>query len=118
MSKFKFTCINGDGGEDMINTLEFDASYLPEVLQGFEQFLRGSGYHFRGELDFCSDEDCKEEPMPQDVCISEEYTYTMPMPGTIGGAELSFPNERCKVCGLTSEQLGNHTCYDLNCGLK
>lgn len=112
MNKFKFTCTAIDGA---INTYEFDSVSLSGAVEGFEQFLRGSGFHFEGNLYF----DCDTEAPwinPQEDEIEESYTVTMP--GTIGSATLTFPDVRCKVCGLTAEQLGTHPCYDLNCGLK
>ena len=34
---------------------EFTKEYLPDILQEFEMFLRGAGFHFGGNLDFVED---------------------------------------------------------------
>ena len=56
----KFTLICDHGNEK--TTVEFEKEFLPEVLENFEMFLRGSGYHFDGTLDFVNDldQDAKE----------------------------------------------------------
>ena len=51
----KFTLICDHGNEK--TTVEFEKEFLPEVLENFENFLRGSGYHFDGTLDFVNDLD-------------------------------------------------------------
>lgn len=114
--KFTFTSeFQGFGSPK--NTLEFESDQLADVVKYFEQFLRGSGYHFDGELDLCNITEPAEKYYPNN-CDVEPETFEIKMPGTIGGAELTFPNDRCKVCGLTADQLGDHNCYDANCGLK
>ena len=40
MSRFTLKCDN----EGIINTLEFDCDYLPDVLNNIEIFLMGCGY--------------------------------------------------------------------------
>ena len=103
------------------NTMEFEVDHIGDVIAYFEQFLRGSGYHFDGHLDLIDE----EEHGCCGSCHSdeEEELYdskdVMAMPGTIGCATLvtSF-NDKCKVCGLTRQQLGEHSCYDTKCGLK
>ena len=44
-------------------TVEFTADTLFTVLEQFEMFLRGSGFHFTGNLDFVDDEQQFEEFM-------------------------------------------------------
>jgi hypothetical protein len=53
MSKFKFVNEN----HESVTSKEFDAEYLYEVLEEFENFLRGCGYVFRGQLDFVENEE-------------------------------------------------------------
>jgi hypothetical protein len=117
MSKFKF--ISEDCG--YTNTLEFEAVGLSSVVEGFEQFLKGSGFQFDGKLDLCN----ITEPWPEKECdnncggcVCESSDNTITMPFQTGTATLTFPEERCKVCKLTREQLGDHACWDNNCGLK
>jgi hypothetical protein len=48
-------------------TLETNAVGIDEVLQQFECFLKGCGYHFGGHLEIVEDEDV----YPQPSCQSE-----------------------------------------------
>ena len=68
MSTFTFTCYN----EDTESSLTFSAEYLGDVLERFEQFLKGAGYHFEGNLDFVTfdsdddyDDDYDDEEPPE-----------------------------------------------------
>lgn len=62
MSKFVLTNIN----DDIVTTKEFDTEYLFDVLERFEEFLRGCGYVFNGTLDFVQ-EDGQTMAFPQSV---------------------------------------------------
>lgn len=54
MSKFTLKCDN----EGIVNTLEFEAEYLPTVLENIEVFLMGCGYHAPyGSLHITTDDD-------------------------------------------------------------
>jgi len=48
-------------------TIEFNADYLPHILQHFEMFLRGSGFHPTGTLDFVQDEEIDFNTKGQDA---------------------------------------------------
>jgi hypothetical protein len=55
--KFTFTCEDNqlpvtDYARNTKVTVEFEALSLREVLPQIEYFLKGSGYHFDGVLDF------------------------------------------------------------------
>jgi len=50
----KFTLISEHTSGEK-TTLEFEKDYLPDVLEYFENFLRGTGFHFIGNLDFVQD---------------------------------------------------------------
>jgi hypothetical protein len=50
----KFTFISEHNTGEKI-TFEFNKEYLPDILQEFEMFLRGAGFHFSGNLDFVED---------------------------------------------------------------
>lgn len=117
--KFTFTSqFQGFGSPK--NTLEFESDQLADVVKYFEQFLRGSGYHFDGELDLCNitepalDNVWKKWDEPE----QELSIYAEDKRDVLDNEELKFYNKRCKVCSLTAEQLGDHNCYDTNCGLK
>lgn len=68
MSRYTFTCehFNYDhftGDETDIsakNTTEFRAGDLSTVLENFESFLRGAGYHFNGTIDIVEEESYEE----------------------------------------------------------
>lgn len=64
MPKFTFTCQEEPMPfSDSISskrTVEFTAETLSQIIPEFENFLRGCGYFFEGELDFIDDE--KYEP--------------------------------------------------------
>ena len=98
--KYIFKQIDNISGRSAETTVEFSADSLPDILEHFEMFLRGSGFHFSGTLDFVSDE---EYDMPQfEPAAEEEYD----------------DNEVCGRCGLTRGQLGANICYDMKCGFN
>jgi hypothetical protein len=52
MPKFKFVCDHSNQFVDeLLVVQECKVESLPEVLENFEMFLRGCGYHFDGVLD-------------------------------------------------------------------
>jgi hypothetical protein len=55
--KYIFKQIDNISGHSAETTIEFNADYLPDILQHFEMFLRGSGFHPTGTLDFVHDEE-------------------------------------------------------------
>ena len=55
--KYVFKQIDNISDANAVTTIEFDAESLPSVLQHFEMFLRGSGFHPSGTLDFVPDEE-------------------------------------------------------------
>jgi hypothetical protein len=93
----KFTLIAEHDGESR-TTVEFNQDFLPEVLMHMDMFLRGTGFTYDGSLTI---ESWNEYP-----------SDTGQEPVTEFNTELS---SKCSVCGLTDEQLGDHTCFDANC---
>lgn len=60
--KFTFTSDDGQGliyghGPRAVRTTTFHAVELDTILDEFELFLKGCGFHFDGTLDFVKDED-------------------------------------------------------------
>jgi hypothetical protein len=55
--KYIFKQIDDISGNNAETTIEFTADYLPTILEHFEMFLRGSGFHPSGTLDFVEEED-------------------------------------------------------------
>lgn len=45
-------------GEDQNTTVEIEATTLTEILESFEYFLKGSGFHFEGRVCIDDDENC------------------------------------------------------------
>ena len=121
MSKYTFICeytdIHGKVNGDKI-TYETTQETLSSVLESFEQFLRGAGFYFDGNLDFVSDRDfmqLEEEEEEPRLDEPDEWTQVlrddnewpfasnqkeemyesmdvMQAPGTIGGAKIVFPD--------------------------
>jgi hypothetical protein len=52
MSKFILSSIQ----DESLTTKEFESDYLYDVVERFEEFLRGCGYYFEGRLDIVNDE--------------------------------------------------------------
>ena len=121
------------------NTMEFEVDHIGDVIRYFEQFLRGSGYHFNGQLQLWDHND--EENTTQECCggcdtmcggdvyidphndvnfqfAAAQPIETIPTDDTISITLSSSMEDRCGVCKLTREQLGDHKCYDTNCGMN
>lgn len=48
MPSFTFVCVlEEEGGESTI-TSTFDSVYLPHIVNKMEEFLKGSGFYFKG----------------------------------------------------------------------
>jgi len=74
MAHFTFTCYEEDNTD---SSLSFDADYLGDVLEKFEQFLKGAGYHFEGNLEFVTNDydeyDDSDEYVEQQKKV--DYSY-------------------------------------------
>jgi len=61
MSKFTFICEDEPmpfaTSVDAKRTVQFNSDSLGTIIEEFENFLRGCGFHFRGQLDFIDEED-------------------------------------------------------------
>ena len=62
MSKFTFICDDSSytSGSSK-NTFEFEDETLSSVLENFERFLRGSGFHFDGHVTIENDDYSESE---------------------------------------------------------
>jgi hypothetical protein len=58
--KYIFKQIDNISGRNAETTVEFSADSLPDILEHFEMFLRGSGFHPSGTLDFVNYDECEE----------------------------------------------------------
>jgi hypothetical protein len=77
MSKFTFICeeqsIPFSDSASSKRTVEFNTELLDQILNEFEHFLRGCGFHFNGQLDFVNDE---EQNVNLPECYTEELETT------------------------------------------
>lgn len=69
MSKFILTSFQ----DENVTTKEFESEYLFDVVERFEEFLRGCGYFFEGTLEIVNDEATKEISIVQD---NDSFDYT------------------------------------------
>ena len=65
MSKFTFT----QTYDDTVTTKEFETDYLYEVIERFEEFLRGCGFYFNGTIDVVEDE-TEENMVDKTITVS------------------------------------------------
>lgn len=69
MPKFTLVCDHSCDLDTHVVTHTFTAEHLDEVVMNMQEFLRGAGYYFDGELMVC---DCNE-PAQQPSCHSPYY---------------------------------------------
>jgi len=74
--KYIFKQIDDISGHNAETTIEFSADSLPDILEHFEMFLRGSGFHPSGTLDFVNYDDCEEWHNEEFDTPQEEPVYT------------------------------------------
>ena len=126
MPKFTLTCEH-DGHSPSKNTLEFDAVFLDDVLEGFRQFLKGCTFEFDGNLEIVAEytpdsyvADVGEKPTREENYVGARVFDNM------ASTLMSMPEtniettayDTCKVCGLPRNIMERSQCYDSNCGLK
>ena len=128
MPKFTLTCEH-DGPVGSKNTLEFEADFLPTVLEHFRQFLKGCSFEFDGELEIV-DLDYYKEPEPdypdeyEEDDVGEQVFDNMAAnlmasshkDDTISITSLDL-SDKCSVCGLPAAIMQRSQCFDANCGL-
>ena len=130
MPKFTLTCEH-DGPVGSKNTLEFEADFLPTVLEHFRQFLKGCSFEFDGELEIVDvDYSRHKEPEP-DYEDENEIDYvgsqvfdnmaanlmaSSHKDDTISITSLDL-SDKCSVCGLPAAIMQRSQCFDANCGL-
>ena len=143
--KYIFKQVDNISGHNTETTIEFDADYVPDILQHFEMFLRGSGFHQSGTLEFVDYEngyttpkfECAEEYYEDDDVEDEEETHELewPLPNktsgdlisvTTGSAVMDWTAEQlihlkstmqnvCPVCKIDTQTMLHHECWDKNC---
>ena len=129
MPKFTLTCEH-DGPVGSKNTLEFEADFLPTVLEHFRQFLKGCSFEFDGELEIVDVDYSHREPEPdyddeyEEDDVGEQVFDHMAAnlmasshkDDTISITSLDL-SDKCSVCGLPAAIMQRSQCFDANCGL-
>ena len=96
--KYIFKQVDNISGHNAETTIEFSADTLSTILEHFEMFIRGSGFHATGTLEFVDYEDpyttpkfeCAEENYEDDdVEETHEWTQTLR-----DDSEWPFPKQR------------------------
>jgi hypothetical protein len=118
MSKFTFICQEESmpfvHSIQSKRTVEFNAETLDDILNEFEMFLRGAGFHFNGQLDIVNVDEWNED----NDGVEE---FETPQTGSWGWTVNSLMNppkfraNGCEVCGLDKSMMKSHNCYDDNC---
>jgi len=91
--KYIFKQIDDISGRNAVTTIEFSADSLPDILEHFEMFLRGSGFHPSGTLDFVNYDDCELEFSDEELDAPQEETHEWTQ--TLrDDAEWPFPKQR------------------------
>ena len=99
--KYIFKQVDDISGHNAETTIEFSADTLSTILEHFEMFIRGSGFHATGTLEFVDYEDpyttpkfeCAEENYEDDEVEDDEETHEWTQ--TIrDDSEWPFPKQR------------------------
>lgn len=121
MPKFTLICEHDGDHCPSKNTLEFDAIFLDDVLEGFRQFLKGCTFEFSGNLEIVDvDYHRKIEPEPEyeeDVGSKVFDSMAANLMANPITETTTTTNDKCKVCGLPVSIMERSVCYDANCGL-
>lgn len=119
----KYTFKSEDAGiGGFTNTVEFEASHIDDVIANFELFLKGSGFHFAGVLDFQEEEEVPvfDEPDVPDLTVWNSMIDTLtqePEPETQEPEDVNTNEERCIRCGLRKSVMQGVMCWDNKCPL-
>ena len=125
MPKFTLTCEH-DGPVGSKNTLEFEADFLPTVLEHFRQFLKGCSFEFDGELEIVGLDYYKKPELDYPDEYEEDYVGAQVF-DNMASSLMKSPldevatfslEEKCSVCGLPVAIMQRNTCFDPKCGLK
>ena len=130
MPKFTLTCEH-DGPVGSKNTLEFEADFLPTVLEHFRQFLKGCSFEFDGELEIVDVDYSRHKEPESDYEDEYEEDYvgeqvfdnmaaslmaSSHKDDIISSTSLDL-SDKCSVCGLPAAIMQRSQCFDANCGL-
>ena len=128
MSKFTFICQEESmpfaHSIQTKRTVEFNAETLDSILNEFEMFLRGAGFHFNGQLDIVNvdewneDSDGIEEFKTPQFQFDEEETkkrWDATIQSMMNPPKFRASEEKCSVCNIAKSQMKGHRCWDTKC---
>lgn len=130
MARYTFICEHLEydmfrGEENSVaskHTTEFNADDLTTMLENFELFLRGAGFHFDGKLDVVKPEDEFEDEEDFDNFEDNEavnYAWSKIVERHLTDMENNeIQRGTCEVCKLPLETMLQHNCFDEQCPLK
>jgi hypothetical protein len=102
-----------DGIGGFTNTVEFEANHIDDVIANFELFLKGSGFHFGGVLDF-QEEGVTEfdEPDAPDLTVWNSMIDTLTQEPELDNSV------KCVRCGISKAVMQGAMCWDNKCPLE
>jgi hypothetical protein len=119
MSKFTFVCQEESmpfvHSIQSKRTVEFNAETLDDILNEFEMFLRGAGFHFEGHLDFVNEDDFIQFENEEDDLEESNQRWASTVHSLMNPPKFRANATTCEVCGLNKEMMATHHCYDDNC---
>lgn len=119
MSKFTFICQEESmpfvHSIQSKRTVEFNAETLDDILNEFEMFLRGAGFHFEGHLDFVNEDDFIQFENEEDDLEESKQRWNATVHSLMNPPKFRANATTCEVCGLNKEMMATHHCYDDNC---
>jgi hypothetical protein len=119
MSKFTFVCQEESmpfvHSIQSKRTVEFNAETLDDILNEFEMFLRGAGFHFEGHLDFVNEDDFIQFENEEDDLEESNQRWASTVHSLMNPPKFRANATTCEVCGLNKGMMATHHCYDDNC---
>jgi hypothetical protein len=128
MSKFTFVCQEESmpfvHSTQSKRTVEFNAETLDDILNEFEMFLRGAGFHFNGQLDIVNVDEWNEDSdgieefkTPQFQFDEEEIKkrWDATIQSMMNPPKFRASEEKCSVCNIAKSQMKGHRCWDTKC---
>jgi hypothetical protein len=126
MARYTFTCEHFDydmfrGEENGVtskHTTEFRADDLNTMLENFELFLRGAGFHFDGVIDVVNP-DANDDIFHDENGEVVNDTWSKVLERHLTDMENNdIQRGICEVCKLPLETMLQHNCFDEQCPLK
>jgi hypothetical protein len=128
MSKFTFICQEESmpfaHSIQTKRTVEFNSETLDSILNEFEMFLRGAGFHFNGQLDIVNVDEWNEDSdgieefkTPQFQFDEEEIKkrWDATIQSMMNPPKFRASEEKCSVCNIAKSQMKGHRCWDTKC---